>query len=62
LIFQAFQPSFRNRVLSAKHGFNRKPHCNGISSSSGKARLKPEHWTQEMEDGMSNDGHEDDPL
>jgi hypothetical protein len=42
LIFQAVQPSFRNRVLSAKHGFNRKPHCNGISSS-GKARRKPEH-------------------
>jgi hypothetical protein len=22
-------------VLSAKHGFNRKPHCNGISSLAG---------------------------
>jgi hypothetical protein len=26
LIFQAVQPSFRKMELSAKHGFNRKPH------------------------------------
>src|SRR5664280_2517485 len=35
LIWQAVQPSFREMILSAKHGFNRKPHCNGIWGCSG---------------------------